>query len=436
VQLIPVHPGAARSAFVLACGSGGAVALGVAAALGAGGPVPVTVAALLAAGWAVAGVPELRLLALGAVVPACALLPGGGWIALAGWTAAGACGAAGVAYFRRAQLRPAAERLRAAERERQTLHRHLRRYPALMEACLQLAGARDVEHFAVALAAHAHALVPEARWVRVFVGDGRGLRLRAQADAPGEHGPDVAGADEAYVAAEHRPLARRERDGLRIAVPLAGDRGHGQGLRGVLAVALPAGFAGDHLARELLDALGRIGGLALAAVDLLSEAEALALTDHLTGLPGRLEFLRRAEEQAARGRRAGRPLALAMCDLDRLKAVNDRHGHAAGDAALHAVAQALGAALPRHALAARFGGEEFAVLLPDHDAAAALAACERLRAACAAAEVARVPGLRLTASFGVALLAGRETVPAALERADQALYRAKAAGRNRVEAAS
>lgn len=166
---------------------------------------------------------------------------------------------------------------------------------------------------------------------------------------------------------------------------------------------------------------------------------ALAERDALTGLPNRralAEVLPRLIDEA---RAQARPLAVVFVDLDHFKAVNDRHGHAVGDEVLVEVARRLADRLRGGEMAARHGGEEFVLLLPGADGPRATAAAERLRAALADTPLGTTVGpLSVTASFGVASLepgtARRASGPAELlARADAAMYRAKQAGRNRVE---
>ncbi len=114
------------------------------------------------------------------------------------------------------------------------------------------------------------------------------------------------------------------------------------------------------------------------------ELERLAYYDELTGLPNRRSVLRQLEALISRGRRHGHALALLMVDADHFKAVNDRHGHAGGDAALRALAERLGERLRTEDVAGRFGGEEFVIGLPDADARGAATAAEAVRAAVAA----------------------------------------------------
>ena len=139
--------------------------------------------------------------------------------------------------------------------------------------------------------------------------------------------------------------------------------------------------------------------------DQTRQLEQLALTDALTGLATRRHFLAGAEREVRRARR-GHALSLLMLDVDHFKAINDRHGHAAGDRVLVELGRTLRATMREVDLAGRLGGEEFAVLLPDTDEAAAVAVAERLREALAGSkvDVAGDPGLGFTVSIGVATL--------------------------------
>jgi diguanylate cyclase (GGDEF)-like protein len=164
---------------------------------------------------------------------------------------------------------------------------------------------------------------------------------------------------------------------------------------------------------------------------LLAEA---AMTDPLTGVLNRraqMEML----QQAARRLVPGEPgLAVILVDIDRFKQLNDRYGHAVGDRVLCAVAERLRdlcGGSQSHCVA-RWGGEEFLVLLPGVSLAAACERAEELRREVAAV---RVDSIAVTASFGVTELLAGEALDAGLRRCDQALYRAKAAGRNTVVAA-
>jgi diguanylate cyclase (GGDEF)-like protein len=162
--------------------------------------------------------------------------------------------------------------------------------------------------------------------------------------------------------------------------------------------------------------------------------QAASLQDSLTGLPNRRVIEARLKHEWRRWARHAAPFTVLAVDLDHFKQVNDTHGHLAGDEMLVQVGQRLLAGVREVDTVARTGGEEFLLLLPDTDAAAALAAAERVRA-CVGDEPLRVRGqsLRMTTCVGVAqVVDGDADVAAVLARADAALYRAKAAGRNRV----
>jgi diguanylate cyclase (GGDEF)-like protein/PAS domain S-box-containing protein len=156
---------------------------------------------------------------------------------------------------------------------------------------------------------------------------------------------------------------------------------------------------------------------------LLSRLEELSRTDPLTGALNRRAMDETRERELARAARSGEPLALAVVDLDHFKAYNDAHGHAAGDELLRGCVAAWRTALRAMDVLARAGGEEFVVVLPRCTAAEAVAISERLNEL--------VPDGR-TCSVGVAAWDRSEPAAALLERADGALYAAKAAGRSRV----
>jgi len=163
---------------------------------------------------------------------------------------------------------------------------------------------------------------------------------------------------------------------------------------------------------------------------------AQALTDDLTGLANRRHGGRQLQREVALAVRHGRLLALARVDVDHFEAINDTHGHQAGDAVLAEVARRLAAAVRGGDELARWGGDEFVAIQPGTDRHGALRAAERLRAAVAVAPVAFAGGeLPVTVSVGWAHWVG-DTPDDLLARADRALYRAKDAGRNAVFPAS
>jgi two-component system cell cycle response regulator len=160
--------------------------------------------------------------------------------------------------------------------------------------------------------------------------------------------------------------------------------------------------------------------------------EELAFTDALSGIPNRRFIDRQLEALISSARRHGRPLALALIDIDRFKPVNDTHGHAVGDAVITEVAGRLASRLRAEDHLGRFGGEEFLVLLPDTVAEAAAAVAEDLRRSVDATPVETSAGpLDVSVSVGWASW-DDEAAHELIARADEALYQAKQRGRNRV----
>jgi diguanylate cyclase (GGDEF)-like protein len=163
-----------------------------------------------------------------------------------------------------------------------------------------------------------------------------------------------------------------------------------------------------------------------------SALEADVRRDQLTGLGNRREMEARWPELIREARASGQPLSVAMLDLDHFKQVNDTHGHAVGDQVLVALASLLRAHTRGSDLVARMGGEEFLLVLPDTGAERAADVCERLRQRVAGHDwAALAPGLQVTLSIGLTTSPPVDTQTLSL-RADAALYRAKAAGRNRL----
>lgn len=166
------------------------------------------------------------------------------------------------------------------------------------------------------------------------------------------------------------------------------------------------------------------------------ELEHLASTDALTGLANRRTFMLRAEQELARAKRYGNELSLLMADIDFFKKVNDTYGHQAGDIVLKKLADVFLLVLRDIDFAARFGGEEFVVLLPETNAVNALKTAERLRASVNGTQVPLQRGgmVNVTISIGVASYStsGNNSIEKLIFRADKALYAAKEAGRNKV----
>ena len=221
-------------------------------------------------------------------------------------------------------LRPAvydrelADQIAALRREREAPN-HLHRYPSLLKTSEQLSQAQTEDEMAAVLAKNSHKILPRLGLVQVFTGTASQQRCRAEWH---EDNHQLVAADSreiTFVAEQARPLVHRQRERVTVAVPLRGDRRLGANTshderRGVLLTVFPTRGLEDHLILGLLDALSRLGGLAMASVDLIEEARDLALYDDLTGLFGRHEFLRRLNEAAAAVQREARA---GCCDHDR-----------------------------------------------------------------------------------------------------------------------
>jgi len=169
--------------------------------------------------------------------------------------------------------------------------------------------------------------------------------------------------------------------------------------------------------------------------DELIRVRMLSLTDELTGLANRRAFMRRLEDEVARVQRYGFPLSFALMDLDHFKGINDEYGHVAGDEVLRVYSKNILSVFRHHDMVSRYGGEEFAVLLPNTDADGAIRALNKVRRRAAETRwqsnstISQVPSF----SAGVSLFKPGESASAFIERADKALYRAKRMGRNRIE---
>jgi diguanylate cyclase (GGDEF)-like protein len=219
-----------------------------------------------------------------------------------------------------------------------------------------------------------------------------------------------------------------EDEGERLVVPLiaAGER------FGTLEL------VGDSFSNEQRMNAASLAAHAVVALEnarLHGMVERQALVDGLTGLANRRAASDALHAEAARAKRLETPLTVVLADLDGFKAVNDVHGHAVGDEVLRVFADVLRETLRESDVAGRWGGEEFLLLLPGADEAGAAQLADRVRIALAARDIASAPGLRVTASFGVAEYTGQANTEELVDAADSALYRAKRAGRDRVERA-
>ncbi|MCI0917773.1 diguanylate cyclase [Pseudomonas stutzeri] len=196
---------------------------------------------------------------------------------------------------------------------------------------------------------------------------------------------------------------------------------------------------GEHeqqLAERLSTLVGRVASLEQAATGMrehLEEQRQKALRDPLTALPNRSAWNERLELEVARQRYGGL-LLLAVLDIDHFKRINDSFGHLAGDRVLKIIANELSKRLRKTDFIARFGGEEFVLLLPETPLEAGQRLLDSLRAGVESCPF-HFKGARIevTLSAGIASFAAQETAEQVFERADRALYRAKEGGRNRIE---
>jgi diguanylate cyclase (GGDEF)-like protein len=255
----------------------------------------------------------------------------------------------------------------------------------------------------------------------------RTARRRADlADGTGDRSPQMAIA---------RRIAARARTVYGLKHTLVAPLTIESGVIGAIVVSRRTAEPWPASAERILAGAAVEAGAALARAYSHREAEARASTDALTGLPNRRYF----DEFCAllaRRRRAEDAIGILMVDIDRFKLLNDTHGHAVGDEVLRAVAGAIAAAVREDDVPARFGGEEFAVLLRNPTRDEAVEVGERVREAVASLDLSRFGVEAASVSVGVAVaIAPDEPIADLIEQADRALYDAKRGGRDRVVAA-
>ena len=230
-----------------------------------------------------------------------------------------------------------------------------------------------------------------------------------------------------------RKLRESDKTNRTYIIMLTGRRGTDDMVRGLDSGA--DDFIGKPFHIDELDARIRA---AQRVIDRVEQLQVQANVDQLTGVLNRgaiSDVLRRALDQAAREQSS---VSVILCDVDRFKSVNDAYGHLVGDAVLRGVAKRVGAGLRPYDVLGRYGGEEFLIVLPGCSLLEAFGVAERVRALLWCEPIETSAGeLPITASFGVAT-SPRDTrkLDELISDADQALYRAKEAGRNRVEGAS
>ncbi|MGY2401197.1 diguanylate cyclase [Pseudomonas sp. SDO5271_S396] len=255
-------------------------------------------------------------------------------------------------------------------------------------------------------------------------------------------------ADSSSAARELDTQIREQVDGLQSSVQDAADldslkqvlESHLEGLLGTMDEHQRQRDQREH------EVAARLKGLAERVANMEQEAQGYrehlevqrqkALIDPLTGLPNRAAWSERLDYEVNAWHQHGNSLSLAMLDLDHFKRINDGYGHLAGDKVLKIIANVLRKRLRSTDFIARFGGEEFVLLMPHSTLADALAVGEVLRAAIEACPFHfKGEPVTITVSMGVAQFEPGERSELALKRADDALYRAKASGRNQVKAA-
>ena len=232
-------------------------------------------------------------------------------------------------------------------------------------------------------------------------------------------------------------IARRVHSIYGLAHTLAAPLTAGDEVVGAIVLSRRIGGPWTDAPRRILAGAAVEASAALARAYSHRAAEAQASTDALTGLPNRRYFDEFVSLLAQR-RRAGDAVGILMVDIDKFKVLNDTHGHATGDEVLRAVAGAIVSAVREDDVPARFGGEEFVILLRNPDPGVAVEVGERIRIAVRALDLSRfgVSVGAVSVSVGVAVADGPDVpIEELIETADQALYRAKRAGRDRVVAA-
>ena len=263
-----------------------------------------------------------------------------------------------------------------------------------------------------------------------------GKGVLSQALARGEFlGRRLAPGENVVLLASGEPPLSLERPGDLFVVPL---RTQGD-TTAALVLICPDHSRIPPFLREAVELVVASAGQVLSRIGARRELENLATRDGLTGLINHRTFQAGLRREILRARRTGQGLAFLLTDIDHFKAVNDTHGHPAGDAVLRHVAEVVRAQVREDLdIAARYGGEEFGCVLIGVDAERAMETAEHIRSAVenSPADIGTSSSLSVTLSIGVSIFPQDAKEPQELiDRADQALYRAKNSGRNRVERA-
>jgi diguanylate cyclase (GGDEF)-like protein len=336
------------------------------------------------------------------------------------------------------------ERTQALETENRTLRGRLTELHTFLSLSKSLAATLDLEElFRLALHLIGRALRVDAYALWLLEESGEHLGVKAAFGLPAEgrlrRGEGLAGlvaqTGQALLVPEvsTEPGGPEPRRGACLAVPL---RRPGRELLGVLTAHHPEPHGFTLADLDLGQAVANQVAAALENAQLYQRTKELSTRDDLTGLFNRRHFFDQLEKEVQRARRYRRVFSLLLLDLDEFKGYNDTHGHLQGDEALKEVARLLLASTRRADIVARFGGEEFVVLLPEISARGAAVVAEKIRTSVAGypfAGRATQPGGQLTATLGLATYpTDSEDGLALVDCADRAMYLGKQQGGNRV----
>jgi eukaryotic-like serine/threonine-protein kinase len=304
---------------------------------------------------------------------------------------------------------------------------------AIVDAIVEELGhATDADHIVV-VRRRPDARVLEARLVSSRAGIPESTTMLPIADLE-DPLPADGSAEPAAVRRAER-IARRVRTEYGLMNALAVPLTVGDAVVGAIVVSRRMEGPWPDATRRILAAAAQEASAALARAYSHRDAEARAATDALTGLPNR-RYFDEFVSLSARRRRSDDAVGILMIDIDRFKLLNDTHGHATGDEVLRSVAGAIVAAVREDDVPARFGGEEFVVLLRNPDPGVAVEVGERIRHAVRGLDLHRFGVRGVSVSIGVAVASDPDVpIDELIATADRALYRAKRAGRDRVVAA-